>query len=106
MYTKSNNVSPEESNLMLFHLSHCSLTGMDDLPGSPPAVPGVGSGKRMIKLLKGDNLMISMIHNLRGESLIKGSWGTGKTLHICRMLLNLSSGFSISEITIHSYYNF
>lgn len=102
-HTKSNDVSPGESVLMPFHPSHCSLTGMDGLPGSPPAVPGVGSEVRMIKMLKGDSLMISVIQP-EGENVsLTEVGGLEKFFALGRMLVGLSSGFSMSEITVHNH---
>lgn len=103
-HTKSNDVSPGASVLILFHPSHCSSTGVDGLPGSPPAVPGVGSGSE-----DDQNVERRLFNDLRdltwgGKCLINGSWGDWKKLFTFgRMLVDLSSGFSMSEITVHNH---
>lgn len=58
---------------------------------------------RMIKALKGDSLMISVIQP-EGENVsLTEVGGLEKLFAFGRMLVDLSSGFSMSEITVHNH---
>lgn len=80
---------------------------MDDLPGSPPAVPGVGSGNQDDQIV--ERRQFNDLHDPQPEGkkvTLKELGGLKKLLAFGRMLVILSSGFSISEITVRSYYIF
>lgn len=53
--------------LMLFHPLHCGLTAWVGLPDSHPLCTECALETEILTMLKGDNLMTSMIHDLSGE---------------------------------------